>query len=110
MALVKRRMAAELENRVATLAFDDVTLTILSSGVSKAAAVAWVAERYGVSQAEVIAIGDDINDVPMLGWAGLGVAMGNARPEALAVAKERTGTNAEHGVAQAIRRWLLPRP
>ena len=107
MAAIKRRMTAEMEDRIATLAFDDVTLTILSSGVSKAAAVAWVAERYGVSQPEVMAIGDDLNDVPMLGWAGLGIAMGNAKPAAQAVARETTATNAEHGVAQAIRRWLL---
>ena len=54
-----------------------------------------------------MAIGDDLNDVPMLGWAGLGIAMGNAKPAAQAVARETTATNAEHGVAQAIRRWLL---
>jgi Cof subfamily protein (haloacid dehalogenase superfamily) len=107
MAAIKRRMATEFADRIATLAFDDVTLTILSSGVSKASAVAWVAERYGVGQAEVVAIGDDLNDVPMLGWAGLGIAMGNAKPAARAVARETTASNAEHGVAQAIRRWLL---
>lgn len=109
MEAIKRCMAAEIEDRVATLAFDDVTLTVLSSGVSKAAAVEWVAGRYGVGQSEVIAIGDDLNDVPMLGWAGLGIAMGNARPAARAVAREITGTNAEHGVAQAIERWVLSR-
>ncbi len=107
MAAIKCSMTTEFADRIATLAFDDVTLTILSSGVSKAAAVAWVAERYGVSRAEVMAIGDDLNDVPMLGWAGLGIAMGNAKPAARAVAREITGANTEHGVAQAIYRWAL---
>jgi Cof subfamily protein (haloacid dehalogenase superfamily) len=107
MAAIKRRMTAEMRDRIATLAFDDVTLTILSSGVSKASAVEWVAARFGVSQPEVIAIGDDLNDVPMLGWAGLGVAMANAKPAAWAVARATTGSNDEHGVAQAIRRWVL---
>lgn len=107
MAAIKRRLLTELDEHIATLAFDDVTLTILSSGVSKAAGVAWVAERYGVSQAEVMAIGDDLNDVPMLGWAGLGVAMGNARPVAREVAAAMTASNAEDGVARAIERWVL---
>lgn len=107
MAAIKRRIVAELHERVATLAFDDVTLTILSTGVSKASGVAWVAKRAGICQAEVLAIGDDLNDVPLLGWAGLGVAMGNARPSARAVAAAVTASNAEDGVAAAIRRWVL---
>ena len=54
--------------------------------VSKADALARVAERLGVSQREVIAFGDGNNDVPMLEWAGLGVAMSHARESARAAA------------------------
>lgn len=45
------------------------------------------------------------NDVPMLSWAGRGVAMGNAHDEALAAADEVTVTNAEDGVARVLERW-----
>ncbi len=108
MVAIKRQLLAEFRDRIGTLAFDDVTLTVLSTGVSKSSAVAWLAERLGVARQEVMAIGDELNDVPMLGWAGLGVAMGNAQPCARAVAAAVGADNAEHGVAQAIRRWILP--
>ena len=107
MAAIKRRLLAEFRDQVSTLAFDDVTLSVLSTGASKAAGVAWVAERLGVARAEVAAIGDELNDVPMLGWAGLGIAMGNAKPCAREVAKVVTAANGEDGVARAIERWLL---
>ncbi|CFR97562.1 cof-like hydrolase [Mycobacterium tuberculosis] len=45
------------------------------------------------------------NDVPMLLRAGLGVAMGNAHPDALAVADEVTAPNSEDGVARVLERW-----
>jgi hydroxymethylpyrimidine pyrophosphatase-like HAD family hydrolase len=67
-----------------------------------------VAGQLGIAPAEVMAIGDDLNDVPMLGWAGLGVAMANARRSAREVAAAATLSNADHGVAHAIRRWVLP--
>jgi hydroxymethylpyrimidine pyrophosphatase-like HAD family hydrolase len=44
------------------------------------------------------------NDVPMLAWAGLGVAMGNAHPDAVAAADEVTATN-DDGVARVLERW-----
>jgi len=108
MVEIKRRLMEEVQDDIATLAFDDVTLTILSTGVSKATAVAWVAEQLGIAQSEVLAIGDELNDVPMLGWAGLGIAMGNAKPPAREVVAAMTLSNAEDGVAHAIRRWVLP--
>jgi hydroxymethylpyrimidine pyrophosphatase-like HAD family hydrolase len=52
-----------------------------------------------------VAFGDMPNDVPMLRWAGLGVAMGNAHPDALAVADEVAPPNTEDGVAQVLQRW-----
>ena len=53
---------------------------------TKATGVAAVATHYGIAQSEVIAFGDSHNDVPMLTWAGLGVAMPHALPEAHAAA------------------------
>ena len=51
---------------------------------------------------QIIAVGDDVNDVPMLRQAGLGVAMGNARPEALAVAERVIGSNRDDGLADFL--------
>ena len=47
------------------------------------------------------------NDVPMLRWAGHGVAMGNAHPEAIAAANEVTAPNTDDGLARVLERWWL---
>jgi hypothetical protein len=72
---------------------------ISAVGVTKAAGLAWVCEREGLTAADVIAFGDMPNDVPMLSWAGRSVAVGNAHPAVRAVADEVTATNDEDGVA-----------
>ena len=54
-----------------------------------------------------MAIGDHINDIEMLEWAGWGVAMGNAQPEVKLVADWITTSLAEDGVAAAIERYVL---
>jgi len=53
----------------------------------------------------VVAFGDMPNDIPMLLWAGHGVAMGNAHPDVLAVADEVTASNADDGVGRLLERW-----
>ena len=51
---------------------------------------------------EIIAVGDDVNDLPMLKHAGLGVAMGNAKPEAIAVADRVINRNDADGLAEFL--------
>ncbi|MGE2837240.1 HAD family hydrolase [Mycobacterium sp. SMC-4] len=80
-------------------------IEVVPRGISKATGITEVATPLGISAADIITFGDMPNDVPMLAWAGLGVAMGNAHPEALAAADEITVTNAEDGVAQVLERF-----
>jgi len=54
----------------------------------------------------VLAIGDSRNDVPMLRWAGVGVAMANALPEVRQSVRYVTASNTEDGVALAIERFV----
>lgn len=75
-------------------------------GITKASGLAEVADLVGVAAEDVVAFGDMPNDVPMLAWAGLGVAMANAHPAAIAAADEQTASNAEDGVAAVLRRWF----
>jgi len=77
------------------------------AGVTKGRALAWLAGYLGVPQAAVMAVGDQDNDVPMLAWAGLGVAMGGAAPAARAVARWLAPSLAEDGAAVAIERFIL---
>jgi Cof subfamily protein (haloacid dehalogenase superfamily) len=78
-------------------------------GASKGQALAFLAQKLGVSQAETMAIGDNDNDVDMVAWAGLGVAMGNASTAVKAAANHVTETIAEDGAALAIERFILER-
>jgi len=79
----------------------------LPLGVDKGSALAWVARRLGVSQDETMAVGDSGNDVAMIAWAGLGVAMGNATQEAKAVADYVAPTVDDDGLAEVIERFCL---
>lgn len=76
---------------------------------SKGQALAFLAQKLGVSQAETVAIGDHDNDADMVAWAGLGVAMGNASAAVKAAANHITATIAEDGAALAIERFILGR-
>lgn len=80
---------------------------VLPLGTSKAAALEWLAARLGVAREEVLAVGDERNDIEMLAWAGTGVAMGNAHPEVKAVADWVTAPVEEDGCALAIERFVL---
>lgn len=82
-------------------------LEIMDCSVNKGVALAAVAERYGIAQEEVMAIGDSFNDLEMIKYAGIGVAMGNARQEIRDQADIVTSTNEEDGVAEAIERYVL---
>jgi hydroxymethylpyrimidine pyrophosphatase-like HAD family hydrolase len=74
--------------------------------VTKGTGLADVARRIGVPADDVVAFGDMPNDVSMLRWAGLGIAMGNSHPETLAAADEVTLSNAKDGVAVVLERWF----
>lgn len=69
--------------------------------------VAYLAEKFRISPAEVIAIGDSFNDLSMIRYAGLGVAMGNSPEEIREQADFVTDTNDNDGVAKVIERFVL---
>ncbi|HEY8666176.1 MAG TPA: HAD family hydrolase [Tepidisphaeraceae bacterium] len=77
-------------------------LEIFDPAVNKWEAVLHVARRHGIAESEIIAIGDDINDIPMIRGAGLGVAMGNARAALIAVADKVIKPNHEEGLAEFL--------
>ena len=77
-------------------------LDLLPWGVSKAATAVEIAETMGIDPSEVLAIGDDYNDIDLLHWAGRGVAMGGSPAPVLAVADALTGSVEEDGVAQVL--------
>jgi Cof subfamily protein (haloacid dehalogenase superfamily) len=84
----------------------DGLLEISAVGVSKASALAELAAEHGIEAVDAVAFGDMPNDVPMLAWAGLGVAVANAHPEVIAVADEVAASNDDDGVAEVLSRWF----
>ncbi|HEX2577932.1 MAG TPA: HAD family hydrolase [Aquihabitans sp.] len=81
-------------------------LELSHPSVHKASAVERLLERSGVAPADVVAFGDMPNDLELIRWAGLGVAVGNAHPVLQAAADEVTATNDDDGVAKVIERLL----
>ncbi|MEZ4681140.1 MAG: HAD-IIB family hydrolase [Caldilineaceae bacterium] len=77
-------------------------IQILATECNKATALAHLMAEMGRSLEEVVAFGDDTNDVEMVAAAGLGVAVSNAVDEVKRVAKRITGTNNDDGVATVL--------
>ena len=85
----------------------DVFLEILNKKASKGLAVSLLSDHLGLKQSEVICVGDAENDISMIKYAGLGVAMENAFPEVKEVADFITSSNEEDGVAKVIEEFML---
>ncbi|MGH7756683.1 MAG: HAD family hydrolase, partial [Vulcanimicrobiaceae bacterium] len=85
----------------------DVTeCAVLSRQASKRNALARLCADFQIAPERVLAIGDSPNDLPMLRWAGIGVAMGNAPREVKEAVQHITAGNTADGVAQAIDRFV----
>ncbi|WP_448852607.1 HAD family hydrolase [Corynebacterium sp. 335C] len=81
-------------------------LELSAPGVTKRRGLEEMAELVGADASRVVCFGDMPNDIEMLRWAGLGVAMGNARPEVKEAADEVTAANDDDGVARVLERWF----
>lgn len=79
----------------------------MSLGVSKASAIKILADKFNIDNAEILAIGDSDNDLPMITSAGCGVAMGNAVPAVKAAVKHITDTCENDGFAKAVYDYVL---
>jgi 5-amino-6-(5-phospho-D-ribitylamino)uracil phosphatase len=86
---------------------DFVECAVLSRKASKQNALARLCADFQVPAQHVLAIGDSRNDVPMLQWAGVGVAMANSLPAVLEATAYHTTSNEHDGVALAIERYAL---
>ena len=102
---IQMALQEQLSDQVG-FAFSELKLLqVVRGDVNKATALAKVAAHYGVSPRGVMAIGDAPNDVEMLRWTGLGVAVGNAWDEVRQAAHFVVSTNNDAGVAEALRRY-----
>ncbi|HLI96947.1 MAG TPA: Cof-type HAD-IIB family hydrolase [Candidatus Baltobacteraceae bacterium] len=89
---------------------DFVECAVTNREATKQRALARLCADFQVPSERVLAVGDSRNDVPMLRWAGMGIAMGNALAEVRQSVRYVTGTNDEDGVALALERFALGPP
>ena len=79
-----------------------INIEINATDATKGHALAFLTKHLGLKTEETLAFGDGTNDISMLRQAGIGVAMGNAAPEALAAADRVTASNDEDGLARVL--------
>lgn len=101
------RLGVRFAHRIALTRSHERFGELTALGVSKGVALAHLAKSFGIPQERTVAIGDQENDLPMIRWAGLGLAMGNAIPAVLKEAAAVLPTVAEAGVAHGIREYVL---
>ena len=97
---------AKIENHYTFLSKNNEyvhTINILNTSTSKGNAISGLCKFLHIDINDVIAMGDDLNDISMIKTVGLGVAMGNAKQEVKDIAKQITTDNNHSGVAKILR-------
>ncbi|WP_282802462.1 sugar-phosphatase [Secundilactobacillus kimchicus] len=105
-ALIKA-FSPELASRFYLVRSEPYFYEAMNKEASKGNAIADLGRLLDIRQSEIMAIGDQGNDLSMVQYAGVGVAMGNAIADVKAAAQHITKTNEENGVAYAISEWAL---
>ena len=108
ITLYQREMSEYFKGKVNCHPSRSDFLEFVSSKTSKGAALREIGKIYGIDKSEMIAVGDGYNDLSMLEYAGLGVAMENASDEVKAVCKYTVpSNNNEDGAAKVIEEFIL---
>ncbi|UHA75454.1 Cof-type HAD-IIB family hydrolase [Paenibacillus sp. 481] len=104
---VEEKLKAKLAGKLNVMRSKPFFLEFTEDGVNKGTSLNQLIQQLGIERSEVIAMGDGYNDVAMLEFAGLGVAMGNAPDEIKQLADYVTDTNMNDGVAKAVEKFVL---
>jgi Cof subfamily protein (haloacid dehalogenase superfamily) len=107
LAAISAELTARYDGRLYLASSKKRYLEMVDARVNKGQALDFLAGRLGILQSEVMAIGDSMNDLDMIEYAGVGVAMGNANPTVRAAADFVTLGNAADGVAVAVEKFAL---
>ena len=82
-------------------------LELMPFGISKGSMLPLLLDKLGVKRDELIAFGDNYNDLTMIGYAGMGVAMANGEPEIKKIANYVCPSNDEDGIAETLNKFVL---
>jgi len=97
---------AEMDGKARIFRSHAKFIEVVPLSVDKGSGLAWLAQSYGIPQEAVMAVGDQENDLPMIQWAGTGVAMGNAAPIVQQAANWVAPSLHEDGAAAALERFI----
>ena len=107
LAKLEHGLSKELEGKMNVYCSAPFFLECVPLGIDKAASLQRLFDSLGIKAEETIACGDGHNDLSMIQFAGLGVAMANAAPEVKAAADYVTLSNEEDGVACVVEKFIL---
>ncbi|MEH7011375.1 Cof-type HAD-IIB family hydrolase [Neobacillus niacini] len=107
LARVEKKLQKEFAESLSIMRSKKFFLEFTEAGVTKGTSLNSLIQQLGISRDEVIAIGDSNNDLSMIQFAGLGVAMGNASEAIKAQADFVTDTNMNDGVAKVVEEFIL---
>jgi Cof subfamily protein (haloacid dehalogenase superfamily) len=103
---LRRQLSGRLDAHVLrSPRYTGFLLEFSPAGVTKWSGLRHVAAAWGIEPSEMCAVGDDVNDIPMIRAAGLGIAMGNAQPAVKAAADRVAPAHDEDGLEQVVE-WL----
>lgn len=107
LAALETRMAEHLKDKMGVFRSEPFFLELVPKGIDKALSLGVLLQEIGLLREEMMAIGDGYNDLSMIKFAGLGVAMSNAQQVVKDNADFITLSNEEDGVAYAVNKFIL---
>ena len=107
LAVLEKEMHEALKDRMGVFRSEPYFLELVPKGIDKARSLAVLLEELGMRQEEMIAIGDGFNDLSMIKFAGLGVAMANAQEIVRKNANNITLSNQEDGEAHVVSKFIF---
>jgi Cof subfamily protein (haloacid dehalogenase superfamily) len=102
-----QKIPATVREQYEVIKTRDNLLEFMPKGITKAYGISLLAKDLGIEQEEVMCIGDEENDLPMIEYAGIGVAMANAISRVKEIADVVTDSNEEDGVAKVVEKYVL---
>lgn len=106
LAEIEKKFQERLGGRLSVMRSMPFFLEVMPQNINKAFSLQKLCDHLGIDKSEMIAIGDGYNDLPMIEFAGLGVAMANAVEEVKARATYITKSNDENGIAHVLEKYV----
>lgn len=110
---IESELSVKLQGEISVYRSEPYFLELVPQGIDKAQSLAVLLDKIGMSREEMIAVGDGYNDLSMIKFAGMGVAMANAQEPVKKAANYITLSNEEDGVAAVVEKFFFsgsPRP